>query len=58
MTHSKTVLISKQIKSISAYTYQLLLLATNFKIKFWVNKQLEVSSESTQLIPISTVKQN
>ena len=32
MIHSKTFLLSKQVKYISANPYQLFLLATNFKI--------------------------
>ena len=34
MTRSKTFLFKQKVKSISAKTYQLLLLATNFKNKF------------------------
>ena len=34
MIHSKTFILNKQGKLISANTYQLLLLATNLKIKF------------------------
>ena len=34
MIHSNIFLLSKQVKYISANPYQLLLLATNFKINF------------------------
>ena len=54
----KRFYLNKQVKSISANTYQLILLAVNLKTKFWVNKRLEVSLENIQLIPISIIKQN
>ena len=38
MIRSKTFLFKQTSKSISANSYQLLMLATNFKIKFGVNK--------------------
>ena len=57
MIHSKIFLLSRKIKSISANSYRLLLLAANFKLKFLISKQFEVSSENIQLIPISIINQ-